>query len=241
MLVHGGVGSARYWLNLVPLLNQAGVRVITFDQRDTGRTTNSDEPYTTADLAEDCLELATSLGLDTFSVLGFSFGGLVAQQVAIRYPSRIDRLILAATTPSTAVIPSATSETVDALEELQTERLAVTLFSEHRRRSHPERVRSECESILAEEATRTVAQHQRRAQATHAHDTRDALHRVSARTLVVVGSDDDTLPPRISKEIAGHIRDARYVELPGLAHGLSLEDPVAFCDVVAPFIMEDKP
>ena len=66
-------------------------------------------------------------------------------------------------------------------------------------------------------------------------DLRQALGRIRARTLIVVGAEDFILGPSSAVEVADGIEDAEVVELPGVGHFPWIEDPAAFAAAVAPF------
>ena len=71
--------------------------ILTYDQRGLGQTSKPEADYTMADYAEDAVALLDAVGWDRCHVMGVSFGGMVAQEVAIRYPERVERLVLACT------------------------------------------------------------------------------------------------------------------------------------------------
>jgi 3-oxoadipate enol-lactonase len=71
--------------------------ILAYDQRGLGRTSKPDIPYTMADYAGDAVALLDAVGWDRCMLMGVSFGGMVAQEVAIRDPQRIERLVLACT------------------------------------------------------------------------------------------------------------------------------------------------
>jgi len=73
-------------------------KVITFDNRGIGKSDKPDEPYTIKTLADDTIGLMNHLCIDKAHVLGVSGGGRVAQEVAINYPERVNKLVLASTT-----------------------------------------------------------------------------------------------------------------------------------------------
>jgi 3-oxoadipate enol-lactonase len=71
--------------------------VLSYDQRGLGQSDRPDVPYTMADYAADADALLQALGWDRCMVMGVSFGGMVAQEFAVRYPQRVERLVLACT------------------------------------------------------------------------------------------------------------------------------------------------
>ena len=100
LVLHGGLGldHVLYRRTLAPLADD--FRVVHFDQRANGRSLPADVGTITMErLADDAVALADRLGLDRFAVLGHSYGGFVAQELAIRHPGRLDKVVLVDTTP----------------------------------------------------------------------------------------------------------------------------------------------
>lgn len=71
--------------------------ILAYDQRGLGQTSRPDMPYTMADYADDANALLDAMGWERCLVVGISFGGMVAQEFALRYPHRVERLVLAST------------------------------------------------------------------------------------------------------------------------------------------------
>jgi proline iminopeptidase len=100
LVLHGGLGVDHqlYRRTLGPLA--ASSTLVFYDHRGNGRSARPPvETITMEQLADDAAGLATHLGFDRFAVLGHSFGGFVAQELALRHGDRVDRLVLVATTP----------------------------------------------------------------------------------------------------------------------------------------------
>ncbi|QDT92172.1 alpha/beta fold hydrolase [Gimesia algae] len=100
-LLHGGPGSdhSSFKSNSAALRDTA--QLVFVDHRGSGRSAPADpETYTLDQNIDDVDALREHLGLERISVLGSSYGGMVAQGYAIRYPERVANLILVATTPS---------------------------------------------------------------------------------------------------------------------------------------------
>src|SRR5438874_7777734 len=72
----------------------AHFEILAFDQRGLGQTQAPDAPYSMSDYAEDAAALLATVGWDASFVIGVSFGGMVAQELALRYPDRVTRLVL---------------------------------------------------------------------------------------------------------------------------------------------------
>ena len=105
LVLHGGPALSHEYLapGLSPLGHVA--RVVFFDQRGCGRSSKpADRRYDMATLCEDVEAVRRDLGLGRVDVLGFSFGGMLAQEYALRFPASLRRLIVAGAGPSGADI-----------------------------------------------------------------------------------------------------------------------------------------
>ena len=76
--------------------------LLAYDQRGLGQTGKPDVPYSMADYADDAAALMADQGWDKALVIGVAFGGMVAQELALRHPARVARLVLACTSPGGA-------------------------------------------------------------------------------------------------------------------------------------------
>jgi pimeloyl-ACP methyl ester carboxylesterase len=96
LLIMGLGYSADMWFRLLPELSPR-YRTIRFDNRGVGRTGVSPGPYPIEIMAEDAVAVLDAAGVERAHVLGASMGGLIAQEVALRYPERVRSLILGCT------------------------------------------------------------------------------------------------------------------------------------------------
>lgn len=96
ILLHGGFGATGMFAPILPAL-AAQRRVIAVDLQGHGRTADIERPWRTEAMADDIAALIAHLGLGTATVMGYSLGGAVALQTAIRHPEIVDRLIIVST------------------------------------------------------------------------------------------------------------------------------------------------
>jgi pimeloyl-ACP methyl ester carboxylesterase len=96
VLLHGGLHTIDLSFGaLIPLL-AASHRVIAVELQGHGRTADIDRAPTYPNLADDVAALLDHLGIERADVFGFSLGGLVAIELGLQHPTRVDRLVLAA-------------------------------------------------------------------------------------------------------------------------------------------------
>jgi len=97
LFISGSGGDLRQKPNVFEGPLAGDFDLLAFDQRGLGQTEIPDGPYRMADYAEDAAALLDFVGWDRCAVIGVSFGGMVAQELAVRYPERIERLVLCCT------------------------------------------------------------------------------------------------------------------------------------------------
>jgi pimeloyl-ACP methyl ester carboxylesterase len=155
-------------------------------------------------------------------VIGVSMGGMIAQELALRFPERVRGLVLAGTTPGgpRAFRPAAA--------ELARGKW---LFSPAFRREHPERVRE----LLRYFHVRPAALWSHW-WATVYHDTVSRLGQIQAPTLVMHGGADVMSPVDNARLLAERIPDSELVILPGAGHAFPLERPRESFEVMARFL-----
>ncbi len=163
--------------------------------------------------------------------MGVSMGGMVAQEMAIRFPHRVRGLVLGCTTPGgpRAVRPaigevgSLAVAAISALREEGRPWLATALFSERFRREHPDRARELLTYFFRHRARpHGVAWHW---WASVYHDTVSRLHRIQAPTLVFQGEDDLLSPLANAQLLATRIPNAELAVVAGAGHAYALERP----------------
>jgi pimeloyl-ACP methyl ester carboxylesterase/acyl carrier protein len=194
-------------------------RLVLLETRGSGLSGAPPEPCSTARLAADALALLDHLSLGPVDVLGFSLGGLVAQELALLAPDRIRSLVLAATA---ARVPGRTRRVLDAWRRL----LLAGVDADAFRREQfawvfgPGTLEND---TLIEGALATLAGapapsargFAAQADACLAHDTRERASRIGAPALVLAGEDDVLLPAAAAETLAGLLPRGRFERHPG--------------------------
>jgi pimeloyl-ACP methyl ester carboxylesterase len=133
LLVAGRGMTVDGWWATIPVLARS-FRVIAFDNRDTGRSSRMAWPYSVAQMADDAVAVLDAAGEQRAHVYGISLGSLVAQEVALRHPDRVQALVLGASSAGgfAAYMPTSFVETFFAragamtLEEADWAAVAIT-------------------------------------------------------------------------------------------------------------------
>lgn len=211
--------------------------VILFDQRGMGQSDKPDVEYSMADYAGDAVGILDALGLDSAHVVGFSFGGMVAQELAIRHPQRVRRLVLAGTTSGGAGGSSyPIHEFLDLDPETRARRgleVMDNTFTPQWQAEHPQeaaRLIRERMILAARRAGDVALERGKRRQlmARAQHDCFDRLPRITAPTLVIAGERDGQAPVELARNLADAIAGARMVVVPGAHHTLLGGSPHAY-------------
>ncbi len=198
--------------------------VITFDNRGTGQSTASEDPFTVESMADDAVALLNSLGVDKAHILGISMGGMIAQELTLKYPERVGRLVLCATAPGgaeTVLDEEIIGEMVQSNFLPPKERVKFTLkvlFTESFVAENPEMVDDYLKRISR--YPMEPAYIMRQTEAVTSFSSYSRLGEIKAPTLIIGGMDDRLLPPENSRMIAEKIPDAQLLLLENTAHGV---------------------
>ena len=229
LMIMGFGGDHQAWAFQVPALSERH-RVITFDNRGVGQSSVPDEPYSTRAMADDAVSVLDAAGVEQAHVYGFSLGGMVAQQLALRHADRVRSLVLGATHAGgpRAVRPSADVIAFfrrrASMEAKDAARASVPFnYGPRCRREHKDRIAEDIQRRLAH----PFPEHAYRAQMVAAalHNCHRPLKRVEAPTLVVHGREDRMVPVGNAEILAERIPSAELRILEDAGHLYSTEQP----------------
>lgn len=214
--------------------------VLSYDQRGLGRTDAPNIAYSMADYGEDAAALLDAIGWDRCLAMGVSFGGMVAQELAIRQPERIDRLVLACTSSGGAGKPSYPLHELEHLptadRALRSIELSDTRCDATWREANPEATRSMIEFIterseIAESEPGRAMGARRQFEARADHDTWNRLSSLRMPVYICGGRHDGIAPPSNQEALARAIPDARMELFEG-GHMFLMQDRSALRKIV---------
>ena len=236
-----GLGlSSRFWFDMPRLLAEdpdAPHRVITLDNRGTGRSARPRGPYRMKHMADDVAAVIAASGAGQAIVVGISMGGMIAQEVALGHADRVSGLVLLATW---AGIPHVQLPKLRALGTLLSlpllgKRSGKALAGLLLPRAHLRQARTVMggwPAALAAEPTDIRAFFAQVAAAA-LHTTGFRLKQIRCPTVVVCGDEDVIMRLRNAEILARRIPNAVLEILPGVAHGIPLTDERAIARAIA--------
>lgn len=240
VMIMGFSATRSGWIRQIPFFKKY-YRVITLDNRGVGKSDKPPGPYTTRIMADDTLGLMDLLGIEKAHVMGVSMGGMIAQELAINYPQRVMKLILACTYASQDETSGDTLEQAEFLQPTPGEKASAMIglaFNKPLYRF--------IFGVLAKVQTRFVGNSTSvgiagQSEACRKHNTLERLPLITAPTLVIVGTGDRIIKPVSSEVIAGRIPNARLVRVEGGSHCFSFEMKNEFNREVLNFLRTDAP
>lgn len=241
LLLISGLGSdSSSWAGVVKkfLLN---FKVIIFDNQGTGRSDDMRKPHTIHQMASDTISLLDYLKIKRSHIIGHSMGGYIAQDIAINYPERVNKLIL----EGTASVSSRRNnelffefyKNLNAKEDFGNwiRKWAYWLFS-----PRTFTVGRFVENFVkgAEKYPYHTSADNFKAQleAIRLFDVRAKIGLIKAKTLILEGKDDILITPQEAGILAKNIHKSVFKLLDGAAHSIHIENPKLFTDTVLEFL-----
>jgi pimeloyl-ACP methyl ester carboxylesterase len=231
IMIMGIASTKKSWL-FQTLAFKKYFKVITFDNRGCGESDKPDGAYSIKTMADDTAGLMAYLGIERAHVLGVSMGGMIAQELAINYPEKVNKLILGCTMAKrtepggfSTELPKKLGYTGDysysdamnlpvkiiviALAELAFNIKMNNLFL------------LPVMKLLMRKHDISGVKNQ--VAAIWEHDTMQRLKDIKASTLVIAGSDDRVINSQSSDVIAEQIPDSKLVKYEGGSHAFFVE------------------
>lgn len=227
LLIHGLAGDHAAWKPQIEAF-RGRHRVIAFDNRGAGRSTQVDEPVTTEDLARDTLALMDQLDVERAHVVGRSMGGAIAQHMALLQPDRVHTLVMCAS--FARLDPLGRRALTNMRETLQWSRSwsawarhAIPYFVSPAFFNGNEAAVAQIEALIGDE-TRLPAAYDRTNEACLQHDTLDRLGEIRCPTLVMAGALDPVCSMTATRWMVERLPKAETVIFEKSSHFFLIEE-----------------
>jgi 3-oxoadipate enol-lactonase len=213
--------------------------LLAYDQRGLGQSDKPDRAYTMADYADDAAALMADQGWDEAFVVGVSFGGMVAQELALRHPARVKRLVLACTSPGGAGGASFPFHEIDHLQGEARARHMMPISDTRRDAAwaaanpelHAEFVAMATADPYAGEPGRAMGA-RRQLEARAGHDVWDRLPQIRIPVLIAAGRYDGIATPETQLNLAMRITGSTLRFFEG-GHLFMIQDRTAVPAMIA--------
>ena len=263
ILIQGTGEPLTSWpMELCQELADAGYRVIRFDNRDTGLSTQLDSlgppdwaklapfvnkcdpaplPYTLADMSRDVIGLMDGLNIDKAHIVGASMGGAIAQLIAINYPMRVLTLTTIAASSGDPNLPEPTplaSQTMSTPPPSTMDKEAQVRYLVNAYRALGS---IDSDASLRERATLHIdrawypdgtARQIAAIMIADNCDRRDDLEKIQVPTLVIHGDIDPLVSPEAANQIASAIKGSGLYMINGMGHDLSARFIIPIVDLI---------
>jgi 3-oxoadipate enol-lactonase len=220
------------WLPVLPMLS--GFKCIYYDNRGTGNSDRPDGIYTIPSMADDASALLRALKIERATIYGVSMGGMIAQELALRHPDKVAKMVLGCTMCGGTearmtsfdivekLVTSVRQMATDLSESLDT--LIPLLYPPTFVAEHPELKQmmlaglSMVPATPPETADRTIA-------GLMQFDTWERLPEIRCPVLIVHGDQDLLVPPANAEILRARLAHADLIMLPNVGHGYWVSDP----------------
>lgn len=241
LLLIAGLGSdVSSWLSVVRQF-AAHFKTIIFDNRGCGRSKALRNKCTIGCMAKDVVGLLDFLKIEKAHILGHSMGGYIAQELAAKYPKRVDKLVLESTAPVSSDRNNVLLE--DFYVQLKSEgvsqewikRWAFWLFSPKlfSDKSFIDTfIRNASQYPYAQKAQCFKGQ----IEAIASFNAVNKISAIKAKTLIIEGKNDILITPEEAMLLAKNIKGSAFKLLDGVAHCIHIENPKLFTEVVLKFL-----
>ena len=241
LLIMGLGYSHEMWHRTRPVVS-AHYRTILFDNRGVGKSDVPQGAYSIAQIADDTAAVLDAAGVANAHVFGLSMGGMIAQEFALKYPERVNRLVLGCTAcGGRNSIPAAQNvlDVVMARAGMTPEEGAEAMVPYIYDNSTP-RERIEEDLAIRRRCYPTAAGYMGQVQAILAWTSFDRLAGIRAPTLIIHGDTDQLVPPGNAPILAEAIAGSGLAMLPHASHLFVTDQPDASHRAVLTFLSGER-
>lgn len=241
VLIPGLATSRLCWSKQIESFSQKH-RLIALDNRGAGDCVRAEGPFTITTMADDAAGVIRNLHLGPTSLVGWSMGGFIAQELTLRHPGLVDKLILVSTSAGGSSHIPASAEILALLPPIENEdiearirRIYPLLTGQGYLQTHPQDLTLMVEQALAKPMTMESYLQQLNAVITWG-GSGNRLAQITSPTLIIHGEADPLIPYANGLYLAEHLKGARLLTYSGVGHLPPIEATADFNRAVMGFL-----
>jgi 3-oxoadipate enol-lactonase len=240
MLVRGLARSHRYFAPIIPFLQQH-FTVILFDNRGAGKSDHPKGPYSSQQMASDCVQVLAATGFESAWFLGMSLGGMIVLDIANQYPDKVLGMVLGSCTPrgKGSVPVSVWPQVLLAVSALLPKKLGrklqayVTLSDDFI--GQADEIMDVWDEYAKDEPFKLASLLAQNA-AISSHDSMPYLHKITAPTLLLAGKQDRLVDCRNTPFMASVMANAQGYIWDDTGHNMETEQPQRMAEKIIDFV-----
>jgi 3-oxoadipate enol-lactonase len=241
LMIMGFAGSASSWGDPFLEALRPHFTCIRFSNRGTGLSDKPQTQFTIRTMADDAANLLTALDIQRPHVFGISMGGMIAQELVLTYPQRVNGLVLGCTTCGPVHGQTATQETMAKLIPafgLAPDEIVRNFWTIVCSAAFIRRGTAFLDGMVAAALAQPVPMETLGLQmmAINTFNSYDRLPQIQAKTLVIRGDLDVLVPPDNGRIVAERIPGAELKMVSGVAHMFFWEEPQKSATIVTQFL-----
>ncbi|MFK5856179.1 MAG: alpha/beta hydrolase [Bacteroidota bacterium] len=244
LLIAGLASDSQSWLTVIIGLSKH-FRVIILDNRGVGRSDKDNTDITVPKMTDDCIALLRHLKLSTVNVIGHSMGGMIAMDMAIRYPEFVGKLILEATSPAIGMRNIELFNDMVSFRKLGMDKdlwfrnifywiFAPSFFND------VAMLKQYVSMAVNYKYIQSDSSFENQVKAISVFNCTADINNIQQPTLVVFGEVDLLFPSAETLELFDKITHLQTVTIPKAAHSIHMDNPDDFMKNVIEFLLDDE-
>ena len=218
-----GLGSPMLsWETQIPIYS-TNYKVIAFDNRGIGRSEVTEPGFTISDMADDIIGLLDNLGIETATFIGKSMGGMITQRIGIKYPERVNKLVIGCSAASMDEVGNLLLRGGrEVASKAGMKAVWITGLFYGYTRSYIENnidIIKGFIDVMPDHDEQQLKGYMGQSYACEDHYSLDEIDHIKAPTLVMYGDKDLIMSPKKSLEMAEKISDCRLQGFKNVGHG----------------------
>ena len=242
LMVAGMASDSKSWQFILPDMIKH-YRLIIYDNRGCGRTETDGKGFNLKDLAKDAFGLLDHLEYDKVHVLGHSMGGMIAQEMALMHPERIDKLVLASSSPQLSqkakdILDDLYDKWLNGYDMADWFRIMFQWLFTKEALSNKKFMDAAIIFALSYPYLQTQEGFKGQVDAINSFNAVERIQEIKHTTLIMSGKEDILIPPEESKALLNISGTTEFKLIEHAAHSIHAEQPEAFAEAVKEFLGE---